>query len=135
VANLVGNAVRHNVVGGKIEISTVTSDGHAVLAVANTGPPIPPEAVARLFHPFARLDGRRLRHDNGHGLGLSIVRAISAAHGASITAHARRGGGLSVEVTFPAIPDEPPSAALAASAAQHFRSEDSDIHQNLSAIP
>jgi signal transduction histidine kinase len=121
VANLVGNAVRHNVVGGKVEISTATRDGRAVLAVANTGAPIPPEAVARLFHPFARLDGRRLRLDNGHGLGLSIVRAISAAHGASIIAHARRGGGLSIEVTFPAIPDEPPPAALAASAARHYR--------------
>jgi signal transduction histidine kinase len=135
VANLVTNALRHNVVGGKVEISTATRDERAVLAVANTGPPIPPEAVARLFHPFARLDGRRLRHDNGHGLGLSIVRAISAAHGASIVAHARRGGGLSIEVTFPAIPDEPTPAAPSASAAQHFRSEDSDIHQNLSAIP
>jgi len=113
VANLVGNAVRHNVVGGAVEISTATRDGRAVLAVANTGPPIPPESAARLFQPFARLDGRRVHHDNGHGLGLSIVRAISAAHGASVLAHARGGGGLSIEVTFPAIPDEPPAAAQA----------------------
>jgi signal transduction histidine kinase len=115
VANLVGNAVRHNVVGGEVEVSTATRDGRAVLAVGNTGAPVPPEAVARLFHPFARLDGRRVHHDNGHGLGLSIVRAVSAAHGASIIAHARRGGGLSVEVTFPAVPDEPPAAVPAAS--------------------
>jgi signal transduction histidine kinase len=107
VANLVGNAVRHNVAGGNVEISTATRDGRAVLSVANTGPHIPPEAVGRLFHPFARLDGRRMHDDNGHGLGLSIVRAISGAHGASITAHARDGGGLSIEVTFPARPDEP----------------------------
>jgi signal transduction histidine kinase len=52
-----------------------------------------------------------VHHDNGHGLGLSIVRAIAAAHGAEITVHARRGGGLSIEVTFPVIPDEPPLAA------------------------
>ena len=107
VANLVGNAVRHNISGGKIEISTTARDGCAVLAVANTGPAIPPEAVGRLFQPFLRLDGRRLHHDSGHGLGLSIVRAIAAAHGAAIAARAGRGGGLSVEVTFPAIPDEP----------------------------
>jgi signal transduction histidine kinase len=78
----------------------------------------------RLFHPFARLDGRRPHDDNGHGLGLSIVRAIGAAHGASITARARDGGGLSIEVTFPAKPDEPPRASV-----------HSDIHQNLGAIP
>ena len=100
VANLVDNAVRHNIAGGQVEISTETRDGRAVLTVVNTGPAIPPEAVGRLFQPFLRLDGRRIHHDNGHGLGLSIVRAIAAAHGASITAHARRGGGLAIDVTF-----------------------------------
>jgi signal transduction histidine kinase len=113
VANLVGNAVRHNVAGGKVEVSATARDGRAVLAVANTGPAVPPEAVGRLFQPFWRLDGRRIRHDSGHGLGLSIVDAIAAAHGAAITARARTGGGLSIEVTFPAIPDEPPRAAPA----------------------
>jgi len=115
VANLASNAVRHNFPGGKVEISTEARDGRAVLAVANTGPAVPPEAVGRLFQPFLRLDTRRIRHDSGHGLGLSIVDAIATAHGATITAHARTGGGLSIEVTFPAIPDEPPPAALAAS--------------------
>ena len=100
VANLIDNAVRHNIAGGHVQISTATRDGRAVLTVVNTGPAIPPEAVGRLFQPFLRLGGRRIHHDNGHGLGLSIVRAIAAAHGASITAHARRGGGLAIEVTF-----------------------------------
>jgi signal transduction histidine kinase len=100
VANLVDNAVRHNIAGGQVEISTATRDGRAVLTVANTGPAIPPEAVGRLFQPFLRHGGRRVHHDNGHGLGLSIVRAIAAAHGASITARARRGGGLAIDVTF-----------------------------------
>ncbi|HTF55138.1 MAG TPA: ATP-binding protein [Pseudonocardia sp.] len=111
VANLVDNAMRHNVAGGRVEVSTAARDGCAVLAVANTGLAVPPEALGRLFHPFVRLDGRRVGHDTGHGLGLSIVDAIAAAHGAAIIAHARTGGGLSIEVTFPAIPDEPPPAA------------------------
>jgi signal transduction histidine kinase len=110
VANLIGNAVCHNVIGGKVEVSTVARDGRAVLAVANTGPPIPPEAVCQLFQPFLRHDGRRVRYDSGHGLGLSIVQAIADAHGAAITARAKTGGGLSIEVTFPAIPDERPPA-------------------------
>jgi signal transduction histidine kinase len=101
VANLIDNAARHNIAGGHVEISTATTDGRAVLTVANTGPAIPPEAVGRLFQPFLRLDRRRIHHDNGHGLGLSIVRAIAAAHGASITARARPGGGLAIDVTFP----------------------------------
>jgi signal transduction histidine kinase len=104
VANLVGNAVRHNVPGGHVQVSTASRSGRAVLTVANTGPTIPSEAVDRLFQPFVRLDGRRVHRDNGHGLGLSIVRGIAAAHGAEVTARARRGGGLSIEVTFPAAP-------------------------------
>jgi signal transduction histidine kinase len=105
IANLVSNAMRYNIDGGTVEISTAARDGRAVLAVANTGPAVPSEALGRLFQPFVRLDGRRADHDSGHGLGLSIVDAIAAAHGAAITTRARTGGGLSIEVTFPAIPD------------------------------
>jgi hypothetical protein len=46
------------------------------------------------------------------------VHAIAAAHGAAITAGARQGGGLSIEVTFPAIPDEPPPTAPTAPTAR-----------------
>jgi len=54
-----------------------------------------------LFQPFRQLGTQRTRHGEGHGLGLAIVRAIADAHGASLTAHARPGGGLDIEVTFP----------------------------------
>jgi signal transduction histidine kinase len=75
--------------------------GRAVLSVTNTGLLIPPAEVDRLFQPFQRLSGRRANYKNGHGLGLSIVRAIATAHGATITAHPASGGGLSVTVSFP----------------------------------
>ena len=77
-----------------------------MLSVTNTGPVIPPREVDRLFQPFQRLDGRRAHHNNGHGLGLSIVQAIATAHGATVTASAPPDGGLSVEITFP-----PPASA------------------------
>jgi signal transduction histidine kinase len=100
VLNLVQNAVRHNVPGGHIQITTGTRCGRAVVSVTNTGPVIPPAEIGRLFQPFQRLGTRRARCD-GHGLGLSIVRAIAAAHGAAITAQPAPGGGLSVTVSFP----------------------------------
>ena len=75
-ANLIDNAIRHNVPDGRIEIATGISERHAFLSVANTGPAVPPEQVERLFRPFQRLAGRT-RHDGGHGLGLSIVQAIA----------------------------------------------------------
>jgi signal transduction histidine kinase len=101
VANLVGNAVRHNVDHGWVSISTTTRRGKAVLSVSNSGPVVPPEELERLFQPFQRLDGRRDAGRDGLGLGLSIVEAIATAHGAEVVVRARRDGGLDVEVSFP----------------------------------
>jgi signal transduction histidine kinase len=102
VANLIDNAVHHNMTGGCVEVATETRAGRAYVSVVNTGPVVPPQQVGRLFEPFQRLGERTARSDGHHGLGLSIVRAIATAHGADITAHARPGGGLSVEICFPA---------------------------------
>lgn len=101
VANLLGNAVRHNVGEGRVDVVTAVKEGQAVLSVTNTGPLIPPAEVDRLFQPFQRLDRRRTHYKEGHGLGLSIVRAIATAHQASISARPVPGGGLAVSVTFP----------------------------------
>jgi len=101
VTNLIDNAVRHNLPGGDIQVTTGTTSGHAVLSVTNSGQVIPPAEVDRLFQPFQRLGPRPARRDGGHGLGLSIVRAIATAHAAAITAQPRPGGGLAIDVTFP----------------------------------
>jgi signal transduction histidine kinase len=101
VANLVDNALRHNLPGGLVEISTGITHGRAIVSVGNTGRPLLPGDVDRLFQPFQRLGGERIRQADGHGLGLSIVRAIAGAHGASLAARARSGGGLDIEVSFP----------------------------------
>jgi signal transduction histidine kinase len=107
-ANLIDNAVRHNIPGGDLQVTTGTSDGHAILTVANSGPVIPVPEVERLFQPFQRLGPRQSRRGGGHGLGLSIVRAIVTAHAATVTAQPRPGGGLSIDVTFPPPPDPRP---------------------------
>lgn len=101
VANLVDNAVHHNVPGGHVEVATETRAGRAFVSVINSGPVIFPQQIGRLFEPFQRLGDRTARSDGHHGLGLSIVRAIATAHGAEVTAHARPGGGLSIEICFP----------------------------------
>jgi signal transduction histidine kinase len=93
--------VRHSVPGGTAELSTGQRDGRAVLSVANSGPVIPAAEVDRLFQPF-QLATARTSNGSGHGLGLSVVRAITAAHGADVTARARPQGGLRIEVSFPA---------------------------------
>jgi signal transduction histidine kinase len=95
VANLVDNALRHNVSGGWVAVSC----GRGVLTVTNTGPVVPPAEVERLFQPFQRLGPART--GEGLGLGLSIVRAVADAHDASVDTTVRPEGGLEITVRFP----------------------------------
>jgi signal transduction histidine kinase len=106
-ANLVSNAIRHNLPGGRIEIATRTEAGHAVLSVANTGPLVPTSDLPRLFQPFHRLDSTPRTSSDGVGLGLAIVHAIARAHNATLAAEALSGGGLKIDVRFPAVPSGP----------------------------
>jgi signal transduction histidine kinase len=101
IENLVDNALRYNVPGGRVDITTSTVKSQAVLSVANTGPAVPAAAVDRLFQPFQRLAGDRVGRGEEHGLGLAVVQAIADAHGARISARPQDSGGLQIEVTFP----------------------------------
>jgi signal transduction histidine kinase len=101
VANLLSNAVHHNVPNGRIRVATETRSGRPWLSVENTGPFVPTEEIDRLFRPFQRLEAARAANPSGTGLGLSIVHAIAAAHDAEVAARPRAGGGLQIEVVFP----------------------------------
>jgi len=101
ITNLIDNAIRYNSPGGGVHVQTATTpSGHAHLVVSNTGPEIQPTDIQRLFEPFQRLKVERTNGRSGHGLGLSIVKAIAAAHHAQLTAQPRPDGGLKVEVRF-----------------------------------
>jgi signal transduction histidine kinase len=102
IANLVENAVRYNVAGGDIWVSTQARAGSSQLTVANTGPLISAVDAERIFRPFQRLDDRT-SHE-GSGLGLAIVASIAAVHGGTATARPRDDGGLTVTVTMPSAP-------------------------------
>jgi signal transduction histidine kinase len=104
VANLIDNAIRHNLAGGELIIATRNVGGRGVIEVANTGPQIPETALPELTQPFRRLPGGRASQADppGLGLGLAIVDAIAAAHDARLELRARPGGGLVATVTYPA---------------------------------
>jgi signal transduction histidine kinase len=102
-ANLVSNAIRHNIPGGRIEVETRAESGRAVLSVANTGPLIPADELQRLFQPFQQLNANPRTFSDGVGLGLAIVHAIADAHKARLTARARTRGGLAIDVAFPSL--------------------------------
>ncbi|TDW24259.1 sensor histidine kinase [Kribbella kalugense] len=101
VENLVENAVRYNITGGRVDVETRQSREHAELTVVNTGPVIPEYDVESLFEPFRR--GRVRTGHKGSGLGLSIVRAVARAHGGDANAQANPEGGLTVRVSLPIV--------------------------------
>jgi signal transduction histidine kinase len=96
IANLIENAVRHNVADGWLRLEV----GDGRLRVASSGEVIDPGVVESLFEPFRRTGMARTRSDRGAGLGLAIVRSVAVAHGATASARARADGGLEVDVTF-----------------------------------
>ena len=109
VSNLVDNAIRHNHPGGWVEVVTGRGDGEASVTVRNSGDPVPPAEVDRLFEPFQRLASHRTAGARSTGLGLAIVRSIVGAHGGTVVAAANAGGGLAVTVTLPSTPCAPES--------------------------
>jgi signal transduction histidine kinase len=116
VANLVDNAIRHNVDGGWVEVATAAAAGRVTLRVVNTGAAIPVGEVTRLFQPFQRLGPARTAAADGHGLGLAIVSAIAAANRATVSGSPRPGGGLAIEVSLLGAAAPPASRAVEASA-------------------
>jgi signal transduction histidine kinase len=97
VWNLVDNAVRHNQPGGWIVVATGRAAGGVFLSIANSGAMVPAELVPTLSEPFRRMEKRG---DGGFGLGLSIARSVSAAHGAELEVSSQPEGGLSVRVVL-----------------------------------
>ncbi|MFC0039836.1 sensor histidine kinase [Actinomadura rayongensis] len=105
--NLLENAVKYNIADGRVEIVTGRADGDAFLRVSNTGRPVPPYEIGRIFEPFRRLRNDRTGSAEGAGLGLSIVAAVVRVHGGTVEAVPRDGGGLIVTLRLHA----PPSSA------------------------
>lgn len=99
IQNLIDNAVKY---AGAAELSIRHDIDRARLIVADRGPGIPDNELDRMFEPFERHEPSRSRSTGGLGLGLAIARSIAQAHGGSIRAENRDGGGLAVTVDLPA---------------------------------
>ena len=104
VQNLVANAIRHTPEGGRVTVritleppaSPKLEERRRVqLTVEDTGPGIPPEHLPHIFDRFYKVDASRAGTTvpSGSGLGLSIVQAIVARHGGTVTAENRPEGG------------------------------------------
>src|SRR5271166_1619227 len=105
VENVVRNAIRYTQEGTAVEIKLSSADGdkgpEAMIAVSDSGPGVPADALGKLFEPFYRLDDSRGRLTGGTGLGLTITERAVRFHGGRVSAANRPGGGLPVEIRLP----------------------------------
>jgi two-component system sensor histidine kinase BaeS len=101
--NLLANALRHTLAGGRVEIGWASRSVGTEIWVEDTGEGIAPEDLERVFERFYRVDRARSRASGGSGIGLTIARAIAEAHGGRLWAQSRgRGAGARFTLVLPA---------------------------------
>ena len=99
--NLVENAIKYNVPGGRVFVSVYSDGEQVLLEIEDTGVGIPEEDLPKVFNRFYRVDKARSRAAGGTGLGLSIVRDTGRRHGGWVTARPRSPMGSVFTVGFP----------------------------------
>ncbi|OAI39539.1 hypothetical protein AYO38_01485 [bacterium SCGC AG-212-C10] len=105
LSNLISNARKYGTPQAPIMV-TVRSEAECVsVSVANEGAVLSAEVVARFSEPFYRAPESR-RMASGVGLGLTVCERLADAQGATIAAHPREGGGLTIALSFPVLRDE-----------------------------
>jgi len=99
--NLIDNAIKYTVAGGRIEVQVFSDNSAAVIKVSDTGQGIPAEAIPLIFDRFYRVDKARSRETGGSGLGLAIAKSICDLHGGRIFVDSVLGNGTTVSVRIP----------------------------------
>ncbi|MGF1470821.1 MAG: sensor histidine kinase [Rubrobacteraceae bacterium] len=99
--NLVDNAVKYTLPGGKVEVTGDSEENEVVVSISDTGIGIPEEKLVRIFERFYRVDKDRSKETGGTGLGLSIVRHVAENHGGRVTVASAVGEGSTFTVYLP----------------------------------
>ncbi|GGA71512.1 hypothetical protein GCM10011490_22770 [Pseudoclavibacter endophyticus] len=107
IDNLISNGVKFTPAGGTVRVSARRTDGHVVIAVADTGMGIPADEMKRLFTRFFRATTATRQAVPGVGLGLNITRAIVTAHGGEMSADSVEDEGTTFEIALPVIGSSP----------------------------
>ena len=111
IENVIENAVRYNEPHGLIGVTLRLNGEQARLVVETDGRLLDEHRVAELAGPFKRSGQDRTYSQNGHGLGLSIIGAVAAAHSGGLALTARTRGGLRVQITLPRASAAQPTGA------------------------
>ncbi len=101
VGILLDNAVKYSDINGKIRVSLKKKSHTILLTVWNTADGIDPETLPHFFDRFYRADSSRNSEDGRYGIGLSVAKAVAAAHKGKISASTLDGKSICISVVFP----------------------------------
>ena len=104
--NVLRNACSYSPAQTVIDVQLRETATRYEVVIADQGPGVPEEELARIFEPLYRVDTARARQTGGHGLGLSIARQALMMHGGTIDAHNTRPG-LAMRISLPAWAQDP----------------------------
>jgi signal transduction histidine kinase len=107
IFNIVDNAIKF--ADNAVHIALSTTPEAISLCVVDDGPGIPPEAKARIFERFYRVDASRARATGGSGLGLAIAYEVVQAHEGNIRVETAHGHGATFLLSLPVPVTTPPS--------------------------
>jgi signal transduction histidine kinase len=85
ISNLVGNSVKYNIDGGKVEVILSSKNGSVLIEVCDDGVGIPEKELPKIFNDFFRATNAKKISSEGSGLGLSVVKKIIERHDGSIS--------------------------------------------------
>lgn len=105
-SNLIDNAIRYNVGGGRILLTADRSAAASRVTVSNTGPGVAESEITKVFDQFYRAEKSRAVQHGGSGLGLTIVKRIVELHGGEVTFESGQDGWTQVTVTLPRPVDQ-----------------------------
>jgi signal transduction histidine kinase len=101
IENLISNALKFSVEGSAVTLGAERAGEAIAIEVADRGPGLPDELKDRLFTKFASVEKTPSQVRRGYGLGLYVVKLVATAHGGSVEARPREGGGTVFRITLP----------------------------------
>lgn len=102
--NLISNAVKYNIHGGRVQVSIKSTTEAIVITIRDTGVGIEPDDLPKLFHDFTRIKNPKTKHVTGSGLGLSIVKKLVELYNGTIDVESKPNEGSTFTVRFPLLP-------------------------------
>ncbi len=104
--HLVTNAVQFTQAGGHVRLSAQREADRVMMSVADNGPGVNEEDLARILLPFEQIGGGTSEHSSGAGLGLTLVKAFAELHNGELTVKSRPGAGFTATLALHAAPND-----------------------------